>query len=215
MTPNPPTPTAMTPTAMMPSPLDRTAVLYATMPSPVGELLVVGVEADDAPGGVALTALSMTRQRSAVAPAAHWRRAPERFVDVVRQIEAYFAGEARMFDLTLHDQGSTFRQRVWRALEAIPYGETISYRELAGRVGAGPRDARAIGSAVGANPLLLVRPCHRVIGADGSLRGFAAGLDRKEFLLRHEGALAPTLDLTPKPRTPASDPVRLDAGGRG
>nr|WP_235948685.1 MGMT family protein [Candidatus Frankia alpina] len=88
---------------------------------------------------------------------------------------------------------------VWEALESIPYGTTVSYGQLAGRIGADRRDVRAVGTAVGANPLLLVRPCHRVIGADGALRGFAAGLLRKEFLLRDEGALALTLDLATAP----------------
>ncbi len=170
-------------------------MLYTTLASPVGELLLVGTATDQAPGGLILASLSMPGQRGAAVPAPHWRRAAEPFVAVAGEIEEYFAGERRGFTLTLRTRGTGFQERVWRALEEIPYGTTISYGQLAARIGAGRGEVRAVGAAVGANPLLLVRPCHRVIGADGTLRGFAAGLDRKEFLLRHEGALAPTLDL--------------------
>ncbi|SNQ51578.1 Methylated-DNA--protein-cysteine methyltransferase (6-O-methylguanine-DNA methyltransferase) (MGMT) (O-6-methylguanine-DNA-alkyltransferase) [Frankia canadensis] len=181
--------------------------LYTTMPSPLGELLLAGTDSGDGADGVALTSLSMTRQRGAVAPAAHWQRAREPFAEVVRQLDRYFAGELREFRLTLRSHGSPFQERVWRELEAIPYGTTISYGALAARMGAGRRDARAVGTAVGANPLLLIRPCHRVIGADGALRGFAAGLDRKEFLLRHEGARTPALERVPARPVPDAPPA--------
>ncbi|MCK9893586.1 methylated-DNA--[protein]-cysteine S-methyltransferase [Frankia sp. AgB32] len=169
-------------------------MLHTTVSSPIGELLVVGTEPEEADAGPALTALSMTRQRGAVTPGPGWRPAREPFVDVVRQLGAYFDGELRDFDLTLRTRGSVFQERVWRAMETIPYGTTISYGQLAARIGAGRADARAVGTAVGANPLLLLRPCHRVIGADGALRGYAAGLDRKEFLLRLEGTLPPAVE---------------------
>ncbi|KQC38132.1 methylated-DNA--[protein]-cysteine S-methyltransferase [Frankia sp. ACN1ag] len=181
-------------------------MLYTTLASPVGELLLVGAATDQAPGGLALASLSMPGQRGAAVPAPHWRRTPELFAAAAEEIEEYFAGERHAFTLTLRTGGTGFQERVWRALEAIPYGATISYGQLAARVGVGRGEVRAVGAAVGANPLLLVRPCHRVIGADGTLRGFAAGLDRKEFLLRHEGALAPTLDLAGE-ATAASAPA--------
>ncbi|MCM3922317.1 methylated-DNA--[protein]-cysteine S-methyltransferase [Frankia sp. AiPs1] len=169
-------------------------MLYTTLASPVGELLLVGAATDQAPGGFVLTSLSMPGQRGATVPAPHWRRAPE-LAAAAGEIEEYFAGDRRAFTLALRTGGTGFQERVWRALEEIPYGTTITYGQLAARIGAGSGEVRAVGTAVGANPLLLVRPCHRVIGADGTLRGFAAGLARKEFLLRHEGALAPILDL--------------------
>ncbi len=183
--------------------------LYTTMSSPIGELLLVGTEPDEATAGPVLMALSMTRQRTAVTPGPGWRQAREPFADVVRQLGAYFDGELRAFDLTLRTRGSAFQERVWLALEAIPYGTTISYGHLAARIGAGAADARAVGTAVGANPLLLLRPCHRVIGADGALRGYAAGLDRKEFLLRLEGTLPPALELAAPPLDHRARPVRL------
>jgi len=113
--------------------------------------------------------------------------------DAVRQLTEYFAGARTSFDLPLTPAGTEFQQRVWASLDDIAYGETISYGELTERVGA-PRDRiRAVAAAVGANPLLIVRPCHRVVGADGSLTGYAGGLERKRELLTLEGALQPTL----------------------
>ena len=106
-----------------------------------------------------------------------------------RQLDAYFAGELREFDLPLAPSGSAFQLRVWEELRAIPYGDTISYGELARRVG-DPSAARAVGLANGRNPLPVVVPCHRVIGADGSLTGFGGGLDRKRRLLELEAGIA-------------------------
>ena len=102
-----------------------------------------------------------------------------------RQLDAYFAGELREFDLPLAPAGSEFQLGVWSELAKIPYGETISYGELAKRVG-DPTKARAVGAANGRNPLPVIVPCHRVIGADGSLTGFGGGLDRKRRLLELE-----------------------------
>ena len=106
-----------------------------------------------------------------------------------RQLDAYFAGELVAFDLPLELNGSEFNRRCWLALASIPYGQTVSYGEQARRLGLGHDAARAVGAANGRNPLPLVLPCHRVIGADGSLTGFGGGLDLKRFLLEHEGAL--------------------------
>ncbi|CAO5156089.1 Methylated-DNA--protein-cysteine methyltransferase [Frankia sp. AiPs1] len=164
--------------------------LYTALPSPIGELLLVGVAQPDVPGGLALARLSfVTDHARAARPDAAWCRAREPFTQVSGQLEEYFAGRRQTFDLVPRAAGSEFQERVWQALDTIPFGTTLSYGQLAARIGLGRSDARAVGTAVGANPLLLVRPCHRVIGADGRLRGFAAGLHRKEFLLRHEGAL--------------------------
>jgi methylated-DNA-[protein]-cysteine S-methyltransferase len=101
------------------------------------------------------------------------------------QLEAYFAGELTAFDLPLEMEGSRFQRTVWSGLQAIPYGATVSYGELAGRIGQ-PSASRAVGLANGRNPVSIVVPCHRVIGADGSLTGYGGGLDRKRFLLMLE-----------------------------
>ena len=109
--------------------------------------------------------------------------------EAARQLDAYFAGELMAFDLPLELNGSEFNRRCWLALASIPYGQTVSYGEQARRLGLGHDAARAVGAANGRNPLPVVLPCHRVIGADGSLTGFGGGLDVKRFLLEHEGAL--------------------------
>jgi methylated-DNA-[protein]-cysteine S-methyltransferase len=111
--------------------------------------------------------------------------------DTAHQLDAYFAGELIEFDLPLDLHGSEFNRRCWLALASIPYGQTVSYGEQARRLGLGSDAARAVGSANGRNPLPIVLPCHRVIGADGSLTGFGGGLDTKRFLLELEGALLP------------------------
>jgi methylated-DNA-[protein]-cysteine S-methyltransferase len=105
------------------------------------------------------------------------------------QLEASFAGELTAFEIPLDLAGTEFQRRCWLALATIPYGQTVSYGEQARRLGLGPAAARAVGAANGQNPLPVVLPCHRVIGADGSLTGFGGGLPLKRFLLEHEGAL--------------------------
>jgi methylated-DNA-[protein]-cysteine S-methyltransferase len=120
---------------------------------------------------------------------ASWTRAEEPFEPVRRQLLEYFAGRRTEFDLRLSMAGTPFQESVWRALQEIPYGETISYGELARRIGR-PADARAVGTANGRNPIAVVVPCHRVIGADGRLVGYGGGLERKRLLLDLEaGAL--------------------------
>jgi methylated-DNA-[protein]-cysteine S-methyltransferase len=111
--------------------------------------------------------------------------------DATRQLDAYFDGELLTFDLPLVLGGTEFQQRCWLALASIPYGQTVSYGEQARRLGLGPDAARAVGAANGRNPLPIVLPCPRVIGADGSLTGFGGGLHVKRYLLEHEGALLP------------------------
>jgi methylated-DNA-[protein]-cysteine S-methyltransferase len=110
--------------------------------------------------------------------------------DVTRALAAYFGGEiAALDDLEVDTGGTPFQQRVWRALRRIPAGRTVAYRDLARTIGA-PDAVRAVGAANGANPVGIVVPCHRVIAADGALQGYAYGLDRKRWLLRHESAVA-------------------------
>ena len=111
--------------------------------------------------------------------------------EAARQLDAYFDGDLVTFDLPLDLLGTDFHTRCWRALASIPYGQTVSYGEQARRLGLGREAARAVGAANGRNPLPIVLPCHRVIGADGSLTGFGGGLHVKRFLLEHEGALLP------------------------
>jgi methylated-DNA-[protein]-cysteine S-methyltransferase len=111
--------------------------------------------------------------------------------DAARQLDAYFAGDLVTFDLPLELEGSDFQRRCWLALATIPYGQTVSYGEQARRLGLGSDAARAVGAANGQNPLPIVLPCHRVIGANGSLTGFGGGLHVKRFFLEHEGALLP------------------------
>jgi len=159
---------------------------YTTIDSPMGELLLVGE-------GERLTSLSVPGQRNAPAVRAEWRRDDAAFGEAARQLSDYFAGRLTRFGLELAPAGTEFQQRVWRALDDIPYGSTTTYGQLAERLGVPRAEVRAVGAAVGANPLLLVRPCHRVIGADGSMRGYAGGVERKVRLLTHEGALQPTL----------------------
>jgi methylated-DNA-[protein]-cysteine S-methyltransferase len=105
---------------------------------------------------------------------------------VARQLKEYFAGSRRAFELPLRMQGTEFQRRVWQELIKIPYGETWSYGQLAKRIGS-PNGSRAVGLANGRNPIAVIVPCHRVIGADGSLTGFGGGLPRKQWLLEHEG----------------------------
>src|SRR6201986_3957398 len=150
--------------------------IYTTMQSPVGELLLVGRASDR---GVALTSVTMAGQRYAPAVRDGWRRDPGAFAEVIRQLAAYFAGELTTFSLDLAPRGTEFQQRVWRALDSVPYGTTITYGRLAAQPG-GTRDRiQALGAAIGANPLAIIRPCHRVVGSDGGMRGYAGGVERE------------------------------------
>lgn len=142
--------------------------------SPLGELQLVG-------DGRALTQLEMS-PRSAPAGAGH---DPDAFADASAQLAAYFAGELTEFDVPLAPRGSDFQLAVWEALTRIPYGETASYGEIAADVGR-PDAVRAVGATNGRNPIAVIIPCHRVIGADGSLVGYGGGLERKRLLLELE-----------------------------
>ncbi|MGW7414617.1 methylated-DNA--[protein]-cysteine S-methyltransferase [Streptomyces sp. NPDC054863] len=158
--------------------------VYATLDSPLGELLLVGEESPAAPGGIALVSLSVPGQKGGAVVREEWRHAPELFAAVATQLKAYFAGELTRFEVTYADGvGTEFQRRVWSAVDGVPYGETTSYGKLAESIGASRAAVRAVGTAIGRNPLLVVRPCHRVVGADGSLTGYAGGLERKQQLL--------------------------------
>ncbi len=146
-------------------------------PSPIGDLLL---SADDE-GNV--TGLWLPDPRYGPEPGE--RGDDGRFAAAHEQLDAYFSGELQEFDLPLAPIGSAFQRRVWGELAQIPFGETISYGELAGRLG-DPKLVRAVGSANGRNPISIVVPCHRVIGADGSLVGYGGGLANKRWLLDHE-----------------------------
>ncbi|MFF7448111.1 MULTISPECIES: methylated-DNA--[protein]-cysteine S-methyltransferase [unclassified Streptomyces] len=156
---------------------------WTTVDSPVGPLLLT---AD--PTG-ALTSLSVPGQKGGRTVQDGWSHRPALFREAEEQLAAYFAGELKEFRLRLRTEGTAFRERVWAALDDVPYGATTTYGEIAARIGAPRAAVRAVGGAIGANPLLLVRPCHRVIGANGSLTGYAGGLDRKTALLTLEGVL--------------------------
>jgi len=157
-------------------------MLYTTFDSPVGELLLSG-------DGQALRGLYMQEGRTAAAVRADWLRDDDAFTDVRAQLDEYFDGRRTDFDLPLAMAGSEFQRRVWRALEDIPYGETISYGEQARRLGP-PATPRNVGATNGRNPISIIVPCHRVVGSDGSLTGYGGGLERKRMLLDLEaGAL--------------------------
>jgi methylated-DNA-[protein]-cysteine S-methyltransferase len=167
--------------------------VYATMESPVGELLLAGHQVQTGREGIALTGVSMSGWRNAPARPGQWHLAPAAFAEVTRQLTAYFAGQRRVFDLELAPAGTEFQQLVWRALDTIPYGTTTTYGALAGQLGVPRGRIQAVGAAIGANPLAIIRPCHRVIGADGTMKGYAGGVERKQQLLALEGAALPLL----------------------
>jgi methylated-DNA-[protein]-cysteine S-methyltransferase len=152
--------------------------IATSMDSPIGELTLTAA-------GGSLTGVHMHEQRHLPELPPGCVRDDAGLADVVAQLNAYFAGELLAFDLPMTMQGTDFQRTVWAALGEIPYGETISYGELARRVG-NPKASRAVGLANGRNPLAIVVPCHRVIGADGGLTGYGGGLDRKVWLLEHE-----------------------------
>lgn len=157
------------------APSANQALRFAYVASPLGRLLLVG-------NGGALTGLYLTEHGRVPEPAAGWREDTDGFRAIARQLAEYFAGQRRTFDLPLHLDGTPFQQRVWAALQEIPYGETTSYGALARRIG-NPGASRAVGMANGRNPISIIVPCHRVVAADGGLGGYGWGTPRKEWLL--------------------------------
>ena len=159
---------------------------FQRVPSPVGELLLVA-------GATGLSGVYFEQHRygpragSVMLPAGDGPAA-RILAEAAHQLAEYFAGGRTRFDLPLAPRGTPFQVRVWRTLEGIRFGEAISYAELARRIGS-PRSVRAVGGANARNPIAIVVPCHRVVGADGSLTGFGGGMERKQWLLRHETRL--------------------------
>ena len=158
---------------------------WVTIGSPVGPLTLVA-------SGSALAGLYMEDQRHLPGPVAFGTAgdpAAAPFAAAAAQLDAYFAGELTDFDLDLEPAGTPFQRKVWMALRAIPYGQTVTYGQLAAGLGA-PGSSRAVGLANGKNPISIVVPCHRVVGSDGSLTGYGGGLPRKRFLLDLERGAA-------------------------
>ena len=155
---------------------------YTLMPSPVGQLTLVARDGK-------LTAILWELERANRVRLGELREANDSpvLLETARQLREYFAGARSQFELELDFNGTPFQQQVWRALLTIPFGETRSYSQIAEQIG-NPKAVRAVGAANGRNPISIVAPCHRVIGASGGLTGFAGGLGAKHYLLALEGA---------------------------
>ena len=164
-------------------------MLYTIHDSPIGELLLLG-------DGEALHGLYMQGGRKPVKIRPEWERRDDAFAVARGQLDEYFGGSRTAFDLPLVLHGDAFQARVWAELQRIPYGETVSYGQVARAIGA-PDAARAVGLANGQNPIAVVIPCHRVIGADGSLTGYGGGLERKRLLLELEQGVLPLAGASP------------------
>jgi methylated-DNA-[protein]-cysteine S-methyltransferase len=164
----------------------KTAIYFDRMPSPLGDMVL-------ASDGDALSGAWFDGQRHQPGVGPGWQRRPD--LPLLRraaaELAAYFAGERIEFDLPLEPAGTPFQRDIWRAIAGVRYGETLAYRQLAARAGR-PASVRAAGAATGRNPLSIIIPCHRVVGANGALTGYAGGLARKRALLALEhGAPAP------------------------
>src|SRR5262249_30585646 len=153
-------------------------IFFTSLDSPVGELFLTS-------NGEAITELFMEKHKGGPKPINEWRRDDDLFREAADQLRAYFDGELTAFDLHLAASGARFQQGVWAELRKIPYGSTVSYGELARRLG-NPNASRAVGSANGSNPISIIIPCHRVIGSNGKLTGYGGGIERKKFLLEFE-----------------------------
>ena len=159
-----------------------TDVIYTHIESPHGPILLARNDAG-------LTHIDFQEGEIRVKPKEDWARDDAPFGEAVGQLQAYFDGQRKSFDLPLAPAGTSFQLEVWRALRDIPYGNTISYGALASRIGR-PAASRAVGAANGQNPLAIVVPCHRVVGANGKLTGYAGGIEIKQALLEHEQRLS-------------------------
>jgi methylated-DNA-[protein]-cysteine S-methyltransferase len=156
----------------------KSGMSYTRIESPVGKLLL-------AADGQGLRQVSFESSKRAASVRPDWSEDKAPFAEVIRQLQAYFEGELKAFDLPLAPEGTEFQLLVWNCLRTIPYGETISYAQLAQNIG-NPKAVRAVGLANGCNPIPIIIPCHRVIGSDGSLTGFGGGLPNKKKLLALE-----------------------------
>jgi methylated-DNA-[protein]-cysteine S-methyltransferase len=154
---------------------------YTYIDSPVGKLLLAGENE-------VIHYLSFPSGKMHFQPKLGWQYNPATLSQARQQIAAYFAGQLKQFDLAIAPNGSVFQMQVLDALQQIPFGEMRSYKDIAHTIGR-PQSMRAVGAANGRNPIPLIIPCHRVIGANGSLTGFGGGVDTKAFLLRLEGAI--------------------------
>ena len=153
---------------------------YRYIHSPIGRLLLAGEDER-------LDIIGLPDGKGQVSPGSDWELQPQAFTEARQQLDEYFAGKRREFELVLNPTGTEFQLAVLEALTRIPYGTTLSYGQLAAAVGR-PKAVRAVGAANGRNPLPIVIPCHRVIGADGRLTGFGGGLAAKAFLLKLESS---------------------------
>lgn len=157
--------------------------MWTVIPSPIGDLRVVTT-----PDGRAIRAIEFSPFKGSPLGEPIGARSDEHpvLVAAASQLAEYFARQRRVFDLPLEPKGTDFQQKVWAQLQQIDFGETCSYGQLAKRLGMSPAASRAVGLANGRNPIPIVIPCHRVIGADGSLTGYAGGVERKQILLELE-----------------------------
>ena len=154
------------------------AINYAYLETSIGTLLLTS-------GHAGLQSVLFSKNGRPMAPDPAWHENASPLQEPIRQLRAFFSGELETFDLALAPQGTAFQQKVWRELCQIPYGETISYGDLAKRIG-NPNASRAVGLANGSNPIPIIIPCHRVIGSNGKLTGYGGGLPIKEKLLALE-----------------------------
>ena len=153
-------------------------MFFTHLPSPIGSLLLAADKNQ-------LREIAFPKNGAPASPQPDWQEDSSAFTELIRQLRAYFAGELETFDLPLSPQGTPFQQKVWAELCKIPYGETISYGQLAQRIG-NPNASRAVGLANGSNPIPIIIPCHRVIGSNGKLTGYGGGLPIKEKLIALE-----------------------------
>ena len=163
------------------SPREDDRIDYRIVPSPIGPLLLAG-------RANVLRYVHFPKRGEAEGLAPEWHVDESAFPEAVHQLDAYFRGELREFDLAIDPRGTPFQKAVWSALREIPYGRTRSYGDLARHIGK-PTAFRAVGAANGRNPIPIIIPCHRVVGSDGSLTGFGGGIDVKHRLLALEGAM--------------------------
>ena len=191
---------------------DCVTLSYTYHETPIGALLLAGTDN-------ALHFLSFPTGHKAFGHEPEWHEDPGPFNEVRRQLDAYFNGDLRRFDIPLHLAGTEFQNRAWRFLGSIPFGETTTYGAMATALGC-PKASRAIGAANGNNPLPIILPCHRVVGSNGALTGFGGGIETKRTLLEHEGVLMPgdsrvahtigthRIDQRPKSQPQAGEPAR-------